>query len=389
MDAFYQRLLDIDLPPGQSAFLWGPRKTGKSTLLRRRFPEAARFDLLDTRLLLELTRAPWRLRERIQALTTDARAQPIVVDEVQKVPALLDEVHGLIESEGLRFVLCGSSARKLRRGKANLLGGRAWRLTLHPLAWPEIPNFDLLRGLNHGLVPTHYNAAKPGRALSGYVDDYLKEEVFDEGLTRNVAAFARFFDALAFSHGELLNFASVGRDCGVDSKTVREYFQILVDTLLGVFVEPFARRGSRAIISQAPKFYLFDVGVAGHMAGRRLQRAAGAEFGRALEHFVLMELLAYRSYRELDLPVRFWRTKSGLECDFVLGQDGAVGIEVKGTDNVRSRDLKGLTAYAEEHRPRLAVVVCNEPVPRRTAAGIDLLPWREFLERLWDGRIVE
>ena len=389
MDDHYQRLLDIDLPERQSAFLWGPRKVGKSTLLRQRFPQAARFDLLDTRLLLELTRAPWRLRERIQALPAAVRAQPIVVDEVQKVPELLDEVHGLIESDGLRFVLCGSSARKLKRGKANLLGGRAWRLALHPLAWPEIPNFDLLRALNRGLVPMHYDAANHRRALSGYVDDYLKEEVFDEGLTRNVVAFARFFDALAFSHGELLNFSSIGRDCGVDSKTVREYFQILVDTLLGVFVEPFARRRSRAIISQAPKFYLFDVGVAGQLAGRRLQRAAGAEFGRALEHFVLMELLAYRSYRQLDLPIRFWRTKSGLECDFVLGREGAVAIEVKGTDNVQSRELKGLTAYMDEHRPRLAVVVCNEPMPRRTAAGIYLLPWREFLERLWDGRIVE
>ena len=385
----YERLPSIDLPAGQSAFLWGPRKTGKSTLLRLRFPAAARFDLLDTRLMLELTRAPWRLRGQARALDDAARAQPIVIDEVQKVPALLDEVHGLIESDGLRFVLCGSSARKLKRGQANLLGGRAWRFALHPLAWPEVPDFDLLQALNHGLVPAHYRAANHRRALAGYVDDYLKEEVFDEGLTRNVAAFARFFDALAFSHGELLNFASIGRDCGVDSKTVREYFQILVDTLLGVFVEPFARRRSRAIIGRAPKFYLFDVGVAGHLAGRRLVRAAGPEFGRALEHFVLMELLAYRSYRELDFPIRFWRTKSGLECDFVLGRDGTVAVEVKGTDNVRSRDLKGLTAYMDEHRPRLAIVVSNEPAPRRTAAGIWLLPWREFLERLWDDQIVK
>ena len=387
--ALYERLPSIDLPAGQSAFLWGPRKTGKSTLLRLRFPTAARFDLLDTRLMLELTRAPWRLREQARALDDAARAQPIVIDEVQKVPALLDEVHGLIESDGLRFVLCGSSARKLKRGQANLLGGRAWRFALHPLAWPEVPDFDLLQALNHGLVPAHYGAANHRRALAGYVDDYLKEEVFDEGLTRNVAAFARFFDALAFSHGELLNFASIGRDCGVDSKTVREYFQILVDTLLGVFVEPFARRRSRAIIGRAPKFYLFDVGVAGHLAGRRLVRAAGPEFGRALEHFVLMELLAYRSYRELDFPIRFWRTKSGLECDFVLGRDGTVAVEVKGSDNVRSRDLKGLTAYMDEHRPRLAIVVSNEPAPRRTAAGIWLLPWREFLERLWDDQIVK
>ena len=143
------------------------------------------------------------MRERVRALDAATQAEPIVVDEVQKVPALLDEVHGLIESDGLRFVLCGSSARKLKRGQANLLGGRAWRFALHPLAWREIPNFDLLRALNHGLVPAHYNAANHRRALAGYVDDYLKEEVFDEGLTRNIAAFARFFDALAFSHVDI------------------------------------------------------------------------------------------------------------------------------------------------------------------------------------------
>ena len=385
----YERLLPIELPEGQSAFLWGPRKTGKSTLLRQRFPEAIRFDLLDTRLMLDLSRAPWRLGERVRARGAAALAAPIVVDEVQKVPALLDEVHGLIESEGWRFVLCSSSVRKLKGGRANLLGGRAWRFALHPLSWREIPDFDLLKALNHGLVPPHCRATNPRRALAGYVDDYLKEEVFDEGLTRNVAAFARFFDALAFSHGELLNFSSIARDCGVDSKTVREYFQILIDTLLGVFVEPFARHRSRAIITQAPKFYLFDVGVAGHVAGRRIAKAAGTDFGRALEHFVLMELLAYRSYREVDFPVRFWRTKSGLECDFVLGRTGSVAIEVKGSDNVEPRDFKGLAAFAEEHGPRLAIVVCNEPVPRRTAAGICVLPWQEFLERLWDGRIVE
>ena len=304
----------------------------------------------------------------------DARALPIVIDEVQKAPAVLDEVHWLIENRGLRFVLCGSSARKLKRGRANLLGGRAWRFGLHPLTWPEVPAFDLLRALNRGLIPAHYDSVDHRRALAGYVDDYLKEEVFDEGLTRNVAAFARFFDALAFCHGELVNYSNVARDCGVDSKTVRAYFQILVDTLLGVFVEPFARRRSRAVIARAPKFYLFDVGVAGHLAGRRIERAAGPEFGRALEHLVLMELRAYRSYRERDFPIRFWRTKSGLECDFVLGREGETAIEVKGGATVRPGALRGLRAYVEEHRPRRAVVVCNEAASRRTSDGIWVLP---------------
>ena len=386
--AQYARTLEIDLPPGQSAFLWGPRKTGKSTLLRLRFPDSACFDLLDTRLLLELTRAPWTLAERVRALGPAHRAAPIVIDEVQKAPAVLDEVHRLIENEGLRFVLCGSSARKLKRGRANLLGGRAWRFSLHPLTWPEIPEFDLLRALNHGLAPSHYDAANPRRALAGYVDDYLKEEVFDEGLTRNTAGFSRFFDALSFCHGELLNYSHVARDCGVDSKTVRAYFETLADTLLGVFVEPFSRRRSRAIINRAPKFYLFDVGVAGHVTGRRVKRAAGPEFGHALEHFVLMELLAYRSYREHDFPVRFWRTKSGLECDFVLGREGDVAIEVKGAAVGHTRDIRGLRAYVDEHRPRQAIVVCNANAPMRTGDGIWILPWERFLERLWSDEIV-
>lgn len=379
----YERTLRMDLPRGQSAFFWGPRKVGKSTLLRERFPGSARFDLLDTRLMLELTRSPWALAERVRALEPSVRARHIVLDEVQKVPAVLDEVHRLIEDDGLSFVLCGSSIRKLKRTGSNLLGGRAWRFALQPLAWPEVPAFDILQAVNRGLVPQHYDSAQHRRALAGYVEDYLKEEVFAEGLTRNAAAFARFFETLSYCHGELVNYSDIARDCGVDSKTVREYFQILVDTLLGVFVEPFSRRRSRAVITRAPKFYLFDVGVAGHLAGRRIERPAGAEFGRAFEHFLLMELLAYRAYRERDFPVRYWRTKSGLECDFVLGADGAVVIEAKGGGRVRPSELAGIRAYVNEHGPRHAVVVCNESDARRTPDGVWILPWRQFLERLW------
>ena len=385
----YERILSLELPKGQSAFLWGPRKTGKSTLLRERFPEAARFDLLDTRLLLDFIRSPWALGERLGALPPDIFGSPVIIDEVQKAPALLDEVHRLIEDKGLAFILCGSSARKLKRGQANLLGGRAWRFGLHPLTYAEIPDFDLLRALNRGLVPQHYNTSQHRRALAGYVDDYLKEEVLNEGLVRNAPAFSRFFDALSFSHGELLNFSNIARDCGVDSKTVREYFQILVDTLVGTLLEPFSLRRSREVITRAPKFYLFDVGVAGHLTGRRIERLAGPQFGQALEHFVLMELLAYRSYRELELPLRFWRTKSGLECDFVFGRRGEIAIEVKASARLRPSDLRSIRAYADEHSPRQAIVVCNEPDARRASDGIRILPWERFLEQLWADAIFE
>lgn len=207
-------------------------------------------------------------------------------------------------------------------------------------------------------------------------------------MTRNAPAFARFFEAFAFSHGELVNYSNVARDCGVSSKTVKEYFQIFVDTLLGVMVEPFSRRRSRAIIMKAPRFYLFDVGVAGHLTGRRIARAARPDFGRALEHFVLMEILAYRSYREHDFPVRFWRTKSGLECGFVLAREGRVAIEVKGAAHPGSQELRGLTAFMDEHDLRKAIVVCNGSAPRRTADGIRILPWERFLERLWGDEVV-
>lgn len=381
-----RRALDIDLPPGRSAFLWGARKTGKTTFLKSAFPDSIVYDFLKTDLLLDLTRRPSMLREQLLVRKDAAARSPIILDEVQKVPAVLDEVHWLIENENLSFILCGSSARKLRRGRANLLGGRAWRFQMHPLSWREIPDLDLPRALNNGLIPTHYLQEGARRSLKAYVTDYLKEEVFDEGLTRNVAAFSRFFEAVGFSHGQLTNYSTIARDCGVDAKTVREYYQILVDTLLGTMLPPFKRRQSRQVITRTPKFYLFDVGVAGFLAGRRIETLRGEPFGQAFEHFILMEILAHRSYTEQDYPVGFWRTKSGLEVDFVLG-DGEIAIEVKGSGSLQSRDLRPLRAFVDEYGPRQALVVCNESRPR-VVGDVHVLPWREFLSRLWGGQIL-
>jgi predicted AAA+ superfamily ATPase len=191
---------------------------------------------------------------------------------------------------------------------------------------------------------------------------------------------------MSYSHGDLTNYSNIARDCGVDSKTVKEYYQILVDTLLGTFLEPWKKRQERQVIGKAPKFYLFDVGVAGALTRRRVSEERGEAFGRALEHFVLMEILAHRSYRELGYPVHFWRTKSGLEVDFVLGE-GEVAVEVKGTARVDISDLRSLRAFSEDQRPRRALLVCNERAPR-VVEGIEVLPWREFLARLWAGKIV-
>jgi predicted AAA+ superfamily ATPase len=381
-----ERALKIALPPNQSAFLWGPRKTGKSTYLRSVFPDSLAFDLLQTDLMLEFAKRPALLRERLLATPPEKLRSPVILDEVQKVPQLLDEVHWLIENRGLSFILCGSSARKLKRGGVNLLGGRAWRYEMHPLVSVEVEGLNLLQALNRGLVPAHYLAPGYGRSLEAYVVDYLKEEVLDEGLTRNVAAFSRFFGAVGYSHGDLTNYANIARDCGVDAKTVKEYYQILVDTLLGTFVEPWKKRQERQVIGKAPKFYLFDVGVAGALTRRRIAEERGESFGRALEHFVLMEIQAHRSYKALGYGVHFWRTKSGLEVDFVLG-DGEVALEVKGTSRVDPSDFRSLRAFVVDHSPRHAILVCNERAPR-LVEGIEVLPWREFLARLWSGRVL-
>ena len=381
-----KRTLRIRLPEKQSAFLWGARKTGKSTLLHQAFSDSIVYDFLKSDLVIEFLKRPFLLREQLETRRADELARPIILDEVQKVPPLMDEIHWLIENRGLRFVLCGSSARKLKRGKANLLGGRAWRYELFPLTSVELERVDLLRALNRGLIPLHYLSENYRKSLEAYVTDYLKEEVFDEGLTRNLPAFSRFFEAMSYGHGELTNYANIARECGADAKTVKEYYQILCDTLLGRMVLPYKKRQERGVIGKAPKFYLFDVGVAGAVTKRHLVEERGEAFGRAFEHFVLMELTAHASYTDLRYGIHFWRTKSGMEVDFILGS-GEVAVEVKGSTRVDNNELRPLAAFIEDHKPRLAVVVCNESA-ERMAGKIRIMPWRKFLAALWGGEII-
>ncbi len=381
-----KRILDIVLPNRQSAFLWGPRKTGKSTYLNEKFPHSIIYNFLQTDLFFEYSKKPALLRERLLARSDEALNYPVILDEVQKVPQILDEVHWLIENKGFCFILCGSSARKLKRGKANLLGGRAWRYEMFPLVTPELDDWNLLRVLNHGLIPDHYLKKNYKKTLRAYTQDYIKEEVFDEGLTRNIPAFSRFFDSMAYSHGQLTNYSNIARDCGVDSKTVKEYYQILVDTLLGTMVEPFKRRQNRQVITRAAKFYLFDVGVAGAITKQHIEEEKGELFGKAFEHFILMEIAAYNSYNEIDYKINFWRTKSGMEVDFVLG-GGEVAIEVKGADRIEKKDLRPLNAFIDEYSPRKAVVVCNER-EERVHGKIQIMPYRNFLKDLWEGKII-
>lgn len=389
MDTIFDRILKISLPPRQSAFLWGPRKTGKSTYLRKRFPESLRFDFLKSDLYLEIMKDPSRLRARIEAeLDRGAIApnSPIILDEVQKVPAVLDDVHWLIEEKGCSFILCGSSARKLKRGHANMLGGRAWRFEMHPLTAAEIPGFDLLRALNNGLLPAHYQQVNARKSLKAYVQDYLKEEIIAEGISRNIPAFTRFMDIIGFCNGEQIVYSSIARDTGVSAKTVHEYFRILSDTLIGTLLEPFSRKDDRNIITTVPKFFLFDVGMASFLKKAPIEEERGPEFGRAFEQFIFMEICAHRSYMDADYQMSYWRTANGGEVDFVLGA-GQVAIEVKSASNLTGSDLKGLFRFVDDYQPEKALVVTNEQ-NRRKIGSIILVPWRDFLDELWAGKII-
>lgn len=385
----YKRILTLSLSETETCFLWGPRQTGKSTLLKALFPNAKGYDLLLSSEYHRLLTHPGLIREECLAENKASirKKQPIIIDEVQKIPALLDEVHWLIENAGLHFILCGSSARKIKRGQANLLGGRAVRYELHPLVYPEIPDFSLSKALNAGLLPRHYLSPYPQRLIESYVGDYLKEEIAAEALTRNVPAFSRFLKIAALTNGELINYKNIASECGVSAPTVKEYFQILDDTLIGKQLPAFRKRAKRRLIG-APKFYFFDIGIVAHLTHRGGVENGSELFGRAFEHFIYMEISAHSSYSELNYPIAYWKTASGFEVDFVLG-DHELAVEVKSASMIGNRHLKGMRAFKEEYAAGRYIVVSMDPRPRKTADGIDILPWKIFLERLWTGDIFQ
>jgi predicted AAA+ superfamily ATPase len=366
-----------------AAFLWGARQTGKTTLLHDRYPGAKFYDLLDTSLSAELSVRPRILREEVLA----ERPATVVIDEVQHVPLLLEEVHWLLENTGTRFILCGSSARKLRRRSRNLLGGRAVDFHLLPLTSQEIGDVDLPRLLQHGALPVHYLVDDPSPLLKAYVHNYIKAEIIDESATRNIPGFSRFLQIAGLCHGQQINYANVARETGVSASTVRNYFQLLEDTLLGFTLEPWRRRKKRRLVETA-KFYLFDVGVANQLHPDTATVSEGSDrFGRAFEHFVLNEVRAYISYRRLDHPVTYWRTSSGFEVDLIVG-DMDLAIECKSTRDIRTGDLKGLRALGEEARVGRKLVVSRVENLRTTEDGVEILPWRVFCERLWSKELL-
>lgn len=388
-----QRYLEMELPTGQSAFLWGARKAGKSTYLKNKFPQAAYYDLLDSQTYLRFLQAPHLLRQEIAVLPENQRNQPIVIDEFQRLPDLLSEIHLMIENlKPISFILCGSSVRKLKRIGANLLGGRAWRYTFFPFVFPELDNFDLLHIFQTGLIPSHYLAPKSSlKSIKAYVADYLTHEIQYEGAVRNLSAFARFLDTMAYNHTEVINFANIARDCAVDAKTVKEYFYILVDMLLGWFLYPYSPREGRGNIVAHPKFYLFDVGVANYMARRRITELKGADAGKSLEHYLFYELKAYQSLKDLDFSISYWRTRTGSEVDFILG-DGQVAIESKLTTLVQKRDLQGLLSFHNNYLHAQLHIVSLEPRQRLMTVQektVHVWPIQDFLQALWGDSIIK
>ena len=383
----FKRSLNLPDAGTETFFLWGPRQAGKSTLLRQCYPDGRWIDLLKSDEFRRYLTNPEFLRQELDAdgFPTDRQ---VVIDEIQKVPALLDEVHWLMENRGVSFALCGSSATKVKRGAANLLGGRAVRYELLGMTAVELDShFDLTRRFNVGYLPRIYQAPRPVRLLDAYVNDYLVQEVAAEGVVRKLPAFSRFLDAVSLSDGEVVNLTNIGAECGVSQHTVKNYFQVLVDMLLACWVPSYRARPKRRVI-QAPKFYFSDVGIVNRLA-RRGPLAPGSElFGRAFENWVCHELSAWISYREFDGQLSYWRLAGGTEVDFVVG-DMQLAVEAKASRNIGSRHLRGLRSISRDH-PGISrrVIVCLEPRVRRTSDGIDILPAEDFARRLWHDGLV-
>ena len=378
----YIRFLKLEETAEDSLFLWGARQTGKSTLLKTLFPDARRYDLLKSEEFERLFRNPELLREELQD------ADPlrlVIIDEVQKIPRLLDEVHWLISNRNIRFVLCGSSARKLVRCGANLLGGRALRTVMYPLVSAEISDFDLHRAIHNGMLPRHYTVQNPQRRMQAYIGDYLNEEIRAEALSRNLLSFTRFMEIAAQCSGEMVVYNNIAQDCGVSANTVKEYFQILEQTMIGYLISGFTATTKRRAIS-APKFYYFDVGIVNYLLKRNTMARGTEAFGHAFEHLIMQEIIAYLGYNYLDEKPTYWRTSGGYEVDCII-DNGRIAIEFKSCDEVKSRHTKGLKAFQEEY-PQARLIIVSMDKYKRVMNDIEIFPATEFLSELWKGKIV-
>ena len=377
----YKRIFDIENKLDEGMFLFGARQTGKSTLLKERFKGAVYYDLLKPNIRRALKLNPNALWD---ALQDKPAGTLVIVDEIQKVPELLDVVHSLMVEKGLHFILSGSSARKLKRTGANTLGGRAIPETLYPLVWPEITDFQIDKAVQNGMIPRHYMTDDATKRLSGYVKVYLDEEIREEGEVRELEAFERFMEVAAISDGEMLNYSNIASDCGVSAKTVKSYFQILYDTLIGYEIPAFRKEIKRKIV-QAPRFYYFDVGLANYLMGRNSLKRGTDDYGHAFEHFVMQEMIAYKGYNDKRDTISYWHTYDQKEVDAVIG-DAKVAIEIKSSEHVETKHKKGLKAFKEEHPDCRLILVSLDPITRKSGDK-ELIYVLDFLKMLWNGDI--
>ncbi len=377
---YIQRQLELlEVLKNKSCFLFGPRQTGKTSLIQNTLQEFRYYNLLKTDVYLKLSQAPQRLREEITA-----KDKIVVIDEIQKLPILLDEVHCIIEEKGVHFLLTGSSARKLRNKGVNLLGGRARTRHLRPFIYRELKDdFHLLKALNTGLIPSIYFSDAPYEDLEAYAGTYLKEEIAAEALVRNVPAFSRFLTVAGLSNGKMINYTNIGSDAQVPKSTVQEYFQILRDTLVGDDLPAWKRSLKRKPVSTS-KFYFFDIGVVRFLQNRQGLKKGSPEFGEAFEALIYHELKTYCAYKG-NYDLCYWRSTSGFEVDFILNEKTA--IEVKGKTNISSKDYKGLRALKTEGMLKNYILVSLEDTPRRVD-DIQVLPWKEFITNLWQDEYV-
>ncbi len=378
----YRRIFDIENRLDEAMFLFGGRQTGKSTLLKERFPKAVYIDLLKSDVRNRFKQHPEEFRESLLRYPPETL---VIVDEIQKVPELLDEVHWLMVEKGLWFILSGSSARKIKKSGANNLGGRAILETLFPLVSAEIPDFDLERAVQNGMIPRHYAVANARNRMRAYIDLYLKEEIIEEALVQNADEFVRFMEVAAIMDGEILNYENVASDCEVSANTVKAYYKILVDTLLG-FEVPAYRKVIKRKLYKAPRFYYFDVGIANHLTKRYHLAPRTPEYGHAFEHLIMQEIAAYLGYTNSDEELTYWHTYENLEVDAVIG-DARVAIEIKSKEHIDHDDKKGVTEFAKEHPDTRQIIVSRDRISRRSG-DVDLYYVTDFFKALWAGEII-
>lgn len=378
----YHRIFDVENRLDEAMFLFGARQTGKSTLLKERFPKAIYIDLLKSDVRNRFKQHPEEFRESLLRYPPKTL---VIVDEIQKVPDLLDEVHWLMVEKGLWFILSGSSARKIKKSGANNLGGRAIPETLFPLVSAEIPDFDIERAVQNGMIPRHYMVANARNRMRAYIDLYVKEEIIEEALVQNVDEFIRFMEVAAIMDGEILNYENVASDCGVSANTVKAYYKILVDTLLG-FEVPAYRKVIKRKLYKSPRFYYFDIGIANHLTKRYQLAPKTPEYGHAFEHLIIQEIVAYLAYTNSDEELSYWHTYENIEVDAIIG-DARVAIEIKSTDHVDHGDKKGIMEFAKEHPNAKQILVSRDRISRRSG-NVDLYYVTDFFKALWAGEII-